>query len=353
MLAAFSKLRDQIRITALSPAEGALANSLKGHGINHIPFELRERNSAKRSPESLLQEWNLAATEHDIGLFHANSLSMCRQLGRVADALAVPATGHIRDIMKLKPKAVQDLNKLTGIVTVSHATRQFHLDQGLNADICQVIYNGVDTEQFAPRERTCYLHDELGLPPNTKLAATIGQICLRKGQVDLAQSAVKIGDRFPNLHFLLIGQRHSSKAESVAYDEEIDTIFENAGMRHRLHRLGYRDDIPQLLNEVDSLIHPARQEPLGRVLLEAASSGTPIVATDVGGTSEILRASKSARLVPPGAPDQLADAIVDTLENTTESRNMAARARCFVEDRFQVENQAHALLRFWNSIMHA
>ena len=349
MLAAFSRLSDQIQITALAPTQGPLQQALQGLNVNHVPFALRDQQGVKRTSESLLREWNRTANDYSIDLLHANSLSMCRHLGRTASLLKIPATGHIRDIMKLKPKAIRDLNSLAAVVAVSEATRDFHVDQGLSDEACEVIYNGVDTDRFAPRQRTGYLHKELGLPRHISLAATIGQICLRKGQVDLAHAAAHIKVKFPDLHFLLIGQRHSAKAESIAYDEKIDAIFASAGISHRLHRLGYRDDISQLLNEVDLLIHPARQEPLGRVLLEAAASALPIVTTAVGGTSEILCDLDCEHLITPGEPSQLATAIQRTLENVPESRRMAERMHNFVTQRFNIDNQSTALLRFWES----
>ena len=72
-----------------------------------------------------------------------------------------------------------------------------------------------------------------------------------------------------------------------AYEKAIGNIFRQAGIEDRLFFPGFRQDIPAVLNEADILVHSAHHEPLGRVLLEAASSGQAIVATKVGGTPEI------------------------------------------------------------------
>ena len=98
------------------------------------------------------------------------------------------------------------------------------------------------------------------------LVATIGQIALRKAQDVLALAAARVKS---DLHYLVIGERYSKKAESQAFEESIFERFEAAGLGHRVHRLGYRDDVPALLTEIDILVHTAHQEPLGRVLSEA------------------------------------------------------------------------------------
>ena len=84
-----------------------------------------------------------------------------------------------------------------------------------------VIYNGIDGRNdsaFADG----LAQSRIGLPPDAFLIATIGQICLRKGQDVFAQAAVLVAGEMPTAHFLLIGERYSAKPESVAFDESID-----------------------------------------------------------------------------------------------------------------------------------
>jgi glycosyltransferase involved in cell wall biosynthesis len=213
-----------------------------------------------------------------------------------------------------------------------------------------VIYNGVDLQRFCPRSASGRLKAELGLPASAQIALSIGQICLRKGQDVLAEAAGLLGRRWPDLHWVMCGERYSTKAESRDYEESIAATFSAQGMTSRLHRLGYRRDMPELMNEADVLVHTARQEPLGRVLLEAAASGLPIVSTDVGGTPEILSDQDSALLVPPDDPLQLAGAIEQALIDPTQAHERAARARRVTEERFSIAQAARNLETFWHSI---
>jgi glycosyltransferase involved in cell wall biosynthesis len=269
----------------------------------------------------------------------------------------------------LSAAAVADLNRNRRLAAVSEATRTFHHEQGIGrrtADArsetssvaapaigegdrrpaVDVLYNGVDLDHFRPRPSTGVLRRSLGLPDDAFLIATVGQVALRKGHDVLASAAALTANRSPWLHYLLIGERHSSKDESIAFDRAITETFAAAGIANRLHRLGVRDDVAALMNEVDLLAHPARQEPLGRVLLEAAASGTPIVATRVGGTAEIVRDGISARLVSPDDPEALAAAMTALADDRDLRARLASAARREVEERFDIQTRGPALAKF-------
>ena len=122
----------------------------------------------------------------------------------------------------------------------------------------------------------------------------------------------------------------------------------------RLFFLGTRDDVARILPELTLLIHPARQEPLGRVLLEAAAAGRPIVATDVGGTPEIFPPeSDAAMLVPPDDPAGMARAIGDLLRDPFRRMQLGANARKRIEARFELERAAAGLLSHYDSVLNA
>ncbi|MCA9018912.1 MAG: glycosyltransferase family 4 protein, partial [Planctomycetaceae bacterium] len=151
-------------------------------------------------------------------------------------------------------------------------------------------------------------------------------------------------------HFLLVGERHSQKQESIDFDQALDAAFEQPGLQGRLHRLGYREDIQFLMNEADLLVHPANQEPLGRVLLEAIASGLPIVATNAGGTEEIVRHKESALLVPPGNAGLLAEEMQRMLNDSGLSQTLAQAALQRSAEQFTSEQAAERLTAFWQSL---
>jgi glycosyltransferase involved in cell wall biosynthesis len=111
---------------------------------------------------------------------------------------------------------------------------------------------------------------------------------MRKGLDTLLAAAGRIAGGQPNAHFLIVGQRYSQKQEAFEYEAALHAVASQPPLAGRVHFLGLRDDMPGLLNELALLVHAARQEPLGRVLLEAAASAVPVIATAVGGTAEIF-----------------------------------------------------------------
>lgn len=337
----------------LAPATGPLAEELRRRNWSHTPLSLRTDQGSRISTETWQRQLLDFIQHQQVDLLHANSLTMGRLLGEVAHALPVPTTAHLRDIMKLSRAAIQHLNRHQRLIAVSHATRAFHLAQGLIPAQTITLYNGVDLNLFQPRAKTGWLKQALGLPAEALLAVTIGQICLRKGQRVLADAAVLNRDHLPQLHYLIIGQRHSTKQESQEYEEAIPQTFQAAGIGEWLHRWDSRSDIAAILNEADLLIHPALQEPLGRVLLEAAASGTPIVATDVGGTSEILTHQHSAWLVPAHDPEALADGMRTLAENSHLCRQFGKAAFEDVAQRFNIRNTAGRLVDTWEEVFNA
>ena len=341
----------EFEFVAAAPISGRLAGRLEQCGIPVLPLTLRDAQGQKRSIEQINAHLVELVTRVAPDLVHSNSLAMGRMAGRMAPHLPMPCTSHLRDIIKLNKTAVSDLNRNAGLIAVSQATKQFHVKQGMSSDKVRVIYNGVNAERFRPTPATGTLKQELGLGDSAVLLANIGQICLRKGQTLLARAAVSLAEEFPEAHYLFIGQRHSQKQESVAYENAIHLIFRQARMEDRLFCLGFREDVPAILNEVDLLVHTAHQEPLGRVLLEAAFCGQAIVATDVGGTPEILADQVSALLVRPDDLDALTAAIRQMLTDRQLRSRLGQQARTHAVEKFSLPTATANLRTFWKSFL--
>ncbi|UCF14820.1 MAG: glycosyltransferase family 4 protein, partial [Phycisphaerales bacterium] len=341
----------EFEFVAAAPASGMLAGRLEQCGIQVLPLTLKDANGQKRSTEQISSHLLELVTRVSPDLVHSNSLSMGRMVGRIAPKLPIPCTAHLRDIIKLSKTAVSDLNQNAALIAVSNATKQFHVEQGISSDKLQVIYNGVNTELFRCAQATGILKKELGLSENAVLLANIGQICLRKGQILLARAAACLSEEFPEASYLFIGQRHSQKPESVAYENDIRLIFRDAGIENRLFYLGFRQDIPAILNEVDLVVHTAHQEPLGRVLLEAAFCGRAIVATEVGGTAEILTDQVSALLVSPDDPEALTVAIRRMLTDCELRSRLGQQARKVAIEKFSLPSAAANIRTFWKSFL--
>jgi glycosyltransferase involved in cell wall biosynthesis len=264
----------------------------------------------------------------------------------------VASVGHLRDIVKLAPQAVADLNAHRRLIAVSQATRDFHVAQGIAAPRCVVVRNGVDLSRFRPRPPTHYLHRELNLPASVRLVATIGQLGLRKGTDVALAAAWQAAHGLPDVHWLIVGERTSNKQESHDFVGLLHEIANELPLAGRVHFLGAREDVSDLLCECELLVHAARQEPLGRVLLEAAASGIAIVATDVGGTREIFPTEDDgAALVPPNNSSTLAAEVTSILTNEKRQCAMGQAARRRAEAAFDIEIAAQKLIQQYQAVL--
>jgi glycosyltransferase involved in cell wall biosynthesis len=258
----------------------------------------------------------------------------------------------LRDIIKVTEQVIADINCHCRIIAVSQATREFHVRQGLNADRCVVIHNGVDLAKFYPGEPTGYLQRERGLPSSAKFIATIGQIGLRKGMDVVLRAAQEVAAQKNDVHWLIVGERTSEKAEAIEFEQRLRDLAMVPPLIDRVHFLGQRNDVVELLGECTILVHAARQEPLSRVLLEAAASGVPIVAADVGGTREIFPLeADGAILVPADDPAALAEAMASLLFDANRREVLSRAARRRAETAFDVRTAVAKLIDEYRAVL--
>lgn len=351
MLAVMDELHPRaVEFCALAPAAGPLFAALKQRGISCQPWHVVDRSGQRLSRSELTRRLVDFAASTGVDIVHANSLSMSRMLGAAASRITQPCCGHLRDILRLSRGAVADLNGNTRLLAVSQATRTFHTQQGVDPQRVDVLYNGVDCSRFQPRPRNASLRAEFGAGPDSLLVLQIGQISLRKAQDVYVAAAVRTAVLCPQMQFIVVGQRHSQKRESIEFEQSLMRQVEAAALQHRIQLLGRRDDIPQLMNSSDVLVHTARQEPLGRVLLEAGASGLPIVATGVGGTREIFPDASSAIVVPPDDIEAISTTLVQLADSHRKRSRLAAAARQRVCERFVSQQSATALHACWQSL---
>jgi glycosyltransferase involved in cell wall biosynthesis len=238
------------------------------------------------------------------------------------------------------------------LIAVSQATRDHHLAQGVDAARCVVVHNGVDLNEFHPRRATGRLHRELGLPPEARLFASIGQLGPRKGVDVTLAAATQIAPALPHAHWLIVGERTSQKAEAREFEQRLHKLVHTPPLAGRVHFLGRREDVPDILAECELLIHAARQEPLGRVLLEAAASGVAVVATNAGGTREIFPGEAAGTvLVPPGDVRALSAAVTALYQNQQRRLALGRAARRRAEQAFDIRHAAQRLIDQYRQVL--
>ena len=351
-------------------------------GIDVHPWSVRGADQTRKTAQQISSELGELIANVAPAILHFNSLSTSRIGGPIARELAIPSLGYIRDIMKLSKKAISDLNQIDRIIAVSNATRQWHVDQGLDPARTFTVYNGVDNELFGPlttdqpRPSDDHdIHSELSIPPQAPVLIFVGQLGMRKGVDILIESFFQVAAQ-TEAHLLIIGQRHSQKIEAIQYHQKLVAAVDSSAYRQRVHWLGRRTDVADIMARATMLIHPARQEPLGRVLLESAASGLPIVTTNVGGSAEILcddaganDANLSRLLVElPALPEnevpnpdnrnvlnqqlsvRMSERILELLRATNELTQIGKQLRLRAIDNFSIERCASQIDSHYKSL---
>lgn len=220
------------------------------------------------------------------------------------------------------------------IVGISERICEVLRQMGLPPERIRCIRSGVDLRRYQPRLRSGRLHAEFNLPSDAPLIGMVAQFIPRKGHADLVAAARSILARHPFAVFLLFGKG--------SLREEIEQQVNRAGVAPAFRFPGFRDDLPELLPELDLLVHPAHMEGLGVAVLQAMACGLPVVAGNAGGLPEIVRSGENGYLVPPGDPGILAERINELLADPIERQTMGAQARDFVVRACSLEATAAA-----------
>jgi glycosyltransferase involved in cell wall biosynthesis len=325
--------------------------------IPNLGYARVDEDGLRLDQQGKRQQLSRLIFESKPAIVHANSLSMSRICGPVAAELGVPSVGYLRDILKLSKKAVGDINQLDRIVAVSNATADWHVGQGMDRSRVGTIYNGVDGTAFRPfeaegdRAEIEQLQGGLGIEAADRVILYVGQIGMRKGIDSLAEVFVELAQQISNVHLLIVGERNSTKAENVEYEQRIKRQLSATRFSKQVHWLGRRSDVAKLMRLADLLLHPARQEPLGRVLLEASSAGLPIVTTDVGGSAEILPAETP--LFDPDDVAGMAGYACNLLRDEKLRFRVGTDQRKAAQSRFSVVQCTERLERVYRELLGA
>src|SRR5207244_235873 len=134
----------------------------------------------------------------------------------------------------------------------------------------------------------------------------------------------------PDARFLIVG-------DGVGFDE-VGRRVRDMGLDTRVSLTGFRRDIPEVMAALDVLVLPSiRSEAIPQVIPQALAVGTPVVASTVGGSPELIRDGENGRLVPPGDAKALADAILALPGDPGRGRAMARRGQALLQERYSID----------------
>jgi glycosyltransferase involved in cell wall biosynthesis len=258
-------------------------------------------------------------------LFAANSYG--RAAARQAGVRRVVASERCVDRWKMWHELAIDrrLARHTDrIVANGRAVRDFYVAHGLAADKFAVIPNGIASAQPSSLSRGDLLA-ELRLPAETKLIGAVGRLSPQKRMKELIWAMVQLSYLRDDVHLLIVGDGPLRSA--------LERYRRLTEVEHRVHLLGLRLDVMQLMPHFDVFWLASAYEGQSNALMEAMAAGVPVVASDIPANRELVVSDQTGYLVPLSVRSAFARRTLPILEDAALARRLgdAARARMLAE----------------------
>ncbi len=202
------------------------------------------------------------------------------------------------------------------VIAVSDKVGKDLLEIGVPPERLQVIFNGVDLQEFSPgvSDRSLW-----NLPQNVPLALFAGDIRIPRKNLDTVLHALV---KVPDLHLAVAGITEGSPYLQLAA---------SLGLNERVHFLGLCDDVPELMKAVDFLVFPSRYDPFGLVVIEAMACGLPVITAVTTGAAELVKPEAGIVLSDPNDTEALAEALSSLASDRTLRSQMGQAARTLAE----------------------
>jgi glycosyltransferase involved in cell wall biosynthesis len=309
-------------------SQGALFERFRDAGVRLIDFSVRgiEHTGAGRFLADTMRSERIDVV-HTQGPLAADFYA-----GRAARAAGVPLV-LTRPVMvedylmpALKRAAYAAVDTLTlraadAIVAVSEDGRgRLLARRALDRSEILLIRNGVDVDHYRPREGAkARLLGEVGRTGDAPTIGMVAQLTDDKGWDVFLETVLLVKRAVPDLAAFVVGggPRASEISLSVAHTKLAGTVF----------LLGHRSDVQEVLPAFDVVVHTSRREGLPLIVIEAMASGRPVVASDAGGTAELIVPGVTGHVVPVGDSPATADRVIALLGDPAARRRMGIAGR--------------------------
>jgi glycosyltransferase involved in cell wall biosynthesis len=225
------------------------------------------------------------------------------------------------------------------VVAVSHRTRDELIRfEGIPPEKISVIYNGINIK-LTRKESREGLRMELGLTNGETVIGTVGRLEDQKGLELLLASMPHVLRQSPNTRFLIVG--------GGSKEQELKQLASELQVSEHVLFTGWRSDAVDLIQAFDVFVTTSRFEGMPMVLLEAMALSKPIVATSVGGVSEVVKDGQNGILVKSRDPEEVSKALLALISDRRSAEQMGRNGRIRYEESFTAEAMATAYERLY------
>lgn len=248
-----------------------------------------------------------------------------------------PVVCHVKGFEKYGARERWASRRTAVVVCMTRAILDYCRERGLAAPEARVVYDALDESWFAPLRERAEVRASLGVPADVPCVGIVGNVQAWKGQHVLVEAMAEVVRSHPATRCVIVGGVHRAGRK---YADDLQRRVLALGLGERVGFAGFRDDVPDVLQALDVIVHASvRPEPFGRVILEALALGRPVVASDAGGVPELIEHERTGLLATPGDASALAACIERLLASPSEAAAMAARGQASARERFSLERQ--------------
>lgn len=255
-----------------------------------------------------------------------------------------------RDMGLLRSRKHRIAYRLVGrlcsrVLTVSEAVRRQILSADrLTPNRVTTLYTGIHLHKTCSAALEPDFRRNLGIPPGAPIVLCVANILPWKGHADFLRAAALVSQAVPETHFVIAGAPNDAELYAALH-----SLRDSLGLGKRLHFLGEVEYVNALYKDASVFCLLSQSEGLPNVVLEAMAVGVPVVATNTGGTGEVVIHGETGFLTHVGRPDEAAEYIARLLLSPDLGPGMSLSARRRAEAVFSVERMMSALEEVYDS----
>lgn len=336
---------DEFQPVAFVPADGPMYSECRATGVDCEIVDLVQP-TLLRPLETIRNQrkWQEILSRHRIDLIHANDAHSARRVMLAARALGIPVLCHVR--CELTPEGAKWvfrwMPKPAVFIFNSHAMQneiggEFGVSCPQSRQV--VIHNGVDMALYPGGVKDS--------GTGSLRVALVANLLPLKGQAEFLEMARLLVDRGLDVEFWLAG----GELPGGDFGKKLKLLSHDLRLENCVRFLGFCNDVPALLKEIDVLVSASHYEAFGRSVAEAMAAGVPVVATDVGGVGEIVADGETGFLVPPHDPGVLADRVELLLRDAELRARLGQAGRVRASQQFSATAHAQKVIDVYRSIL--
>ncbi|KGN79128.1 hypothetical protein HW49_07085 [Porphyromonadaceae bacterium COT-184 OH4590] len=259
------------------------------------------------------------------------------QLACVGTKVKVVLTFHRFDYNDNKAIIKYIIRRTDKNIFVSNYQRQYYNEKyRLNNSKQNIIYNGINFDKLKniDNNQSIPLREELKLPHSTLLFGMVGNFNIGRDQMTVCRFLKLLNAHNIDFHFIFIGKKVEN--EPYRYDHCVEFCQTNE-LSHTVSFLGVRNDVPQILNQLDAFVYATDHDTFGIAVVEAIASSTPVFVNDWAVMKEITQEGKLAMLYKTKDENDLLEKFILFLQNKKNIKKQAEENARIVREQYSIK----------------